>query len=76
MIQTRALTNGVRQFIQDHLAEILHAEDKGALPGAPGSLPKRKRRNEDSEQPEKELAARMIKLVEVIEFNFCRGSNE
>ena len=67
--QTRTLTTGVRQFIQDHLAEILYAESKGAIPAKPKSLPKKKRRRadheDDNEDPEKELARRMIILVEV-----------
>lgn len=63
--QTRTLTNGVRQFIQDHLAEILYAESQGALPAEPESLPKKRRQNKDNEDERKELAARMIALVEV-----------
>jgi hypothetical protein len=64
--QTRTLTAGVRQFIKDHLAEILAAEYQGALPGDPKSLSKGKRRRfDDDEDPEKELASRMITLVEV-----------
>jgi len=65
--QTRTLTAGVRQFIQDHLAEILLAESKGALPAEPKSLPKskRKRDEDEDENAEKELAARMVTLVEV-----------
>jgi hypothetical protein len=57
----------VRQFIQDHLAPILYAESQGALPGDPQSLPKKKRREaeDDDESPVKELAGRMIMLVEV-----------
>jgi hypothetical protein len=65
--QTRTLTAGVRQFIQDHLAEILYAESKGALPGDPKSLPKSKRkRDEDEDEAEKELTTRMVTLVEVL----------
>lgn len=70
-IQTRSLTAGVRQFIQDHLAEILYAESKGALPGEPKSLPKSKRKREDDEdeaEAEKGLAARMVTLVEVLSY--------
>jgi len=65
--QTRTLTAGVRQFIKDRLAEILAAEHQGSLPGDPTSLPKGKcrRPSDDNEDPEKELAARMITLVEV-----------
>ena len=65
--QTRTLTTGVRQFIQDHLAEILLAESKGALPAEPKSLPKSKRKRDEDEDDdaEKELAARMVTLVEV-----------
>jgi hypothetical protein len=69
--QTKTLTSGVKQFIQDHLAEILYAESKGAIPAEPKTLPKNKRRrveddNEDEENAEKELAGRMVTLVEVI----------
>lgn len=67
--QTRTLTTGVRQFIQDHLAEILYAESKGALPGEPKSLSKSKRKRdegEDQDEAEKELTARMVTLVEVL----------
>jgi len=65
-MQTRTLTAGVRQFIKDHLAEILAAEYLGALPGDPESLSKGKRRRpDDDEDTEKELASRMITLVEV-----------
>ena len=67
--QTRTLTTGVRQFIQDHLAEILYAESKGALPAEPKSLPKSKRKrdeDEDDEKAEEELATRMVTLVEVL----------
>jgi hypothetical protein len=67
--QTRTLTAGVRQFIQDHLAEILYAESKGALPGDPKSLPKSKRKrdeDEDEDEAEKELTTRMVTLVEVL----------
>jgi len=66
--QTRTLTAGVRQFIKDHLAEILAAEHQGSLPGDPTSLPKGKCRrpsDDDEDRPEKELAARMTTLVEV-----------
>lgn len=66
--QTRTLTAGVRQFIKDHLAEILAAEYQGALPGDPKSLSKGKRRRPEDEEEdlEKELGARMITLVEVL----------
>lgn len=73
--QTRTLTTGVRQFIQDHLAEILLAESKGAIPGQPNTLSKKqKRRREDEESendqdPEKELAGRMVILVEVFPYS-------
>ena len=64
--QTKTLTTGVRQFIQDHLAGILLAESKGANPGQPLSLPKKKRaRDEDDEAAEKGLTSRMVTLVEV-----------
>jgi hypothetical protein len=64
--QTKMLTMGVRQFIQDHLAGILHAESKGANPGEPLSLPKKKRaRDEDDDAAERDLASRMVTLVEV-----------
>jgi hypothetical protein len=63
----RTLTQGLQQFIKDHLSAILLAESKGALPGEPKSLSKRKRgRDEENEEnPERALAARMIALVEV-----------
>ena len=64
--QTRTLTAGVRQFIQDHLAEILYAESKGAIPAEPKSLPKTKRRRKEDEEQEQELARRMVTLVEVL----------
>jgi len=69
--QTKTLTSGVKQFIQDHLAEILYAESKGAIPAEPKTLPKHKRRrveedDEDEGNAEKELAGRMVTLVEVI----------
>jgi len=65
--QTKMLTAGVRQFIQDHLAGILYAESKGANPGEPESLPRKKRRkdDEDDEAGEKPIAERMVTLVEV-----------
>jgi hypothetical protein len=64
--QTKMLTAGVRQFIQDHLAGILHAESKGANPGEPLSLSKKKRaRDEDDDAAETDLASRMVTLVEV-----------
>jgi hypothetical protein len=66
LAQMKMLTAGVRQFIQDHLAAILYAESKGANPGDPRSLPKRKRvRNEEDEAAEKDLVSRMVALVEV-----------
>ena len=61
----RILTQGLQQFIKEHLAPILHAEAKGAIPGEPDSLPKKKRRRDDDEASEKNLATRMITLVEV-----------
>jgi hypothetical protein len=62
----RMLTQGLQQFIKDHLSAILLAESKGALPGEPESLSKKRRRDEDNdENPERTLAARMIALVEV-----------
>jgi len=65
-VQMRMMTSGVRQFIQDHLAGILLAESKGANPGEPESLPKKKRgRDEDDQAAEKDLASRMATLVEV-----------
>ena len=75
------MTAGVRQFIKDHLAEILAAESKGALPGDPKTLRKGKRQRPDDEDEdqEKELAARMITLVEVhrfVEGNQYVGINE
>ena len=75
----RMLTQGLQQFIKDHLATILLAESKGALPGEPKSLPKKKRRRdeeEDDDNPERALAARMIALVEVrwlIFLTHCRN---
>jgi len=65
-MQMKMMTSGVRQFIQDHLARILHAESKGANPGEPESLPKKKRRrDEDDQAGEKDIASRMVTLVEV-----------
>jgi hypothetical protein len=63
----RMLTQGLQQFIKDHLSAILLAESKGALPGEPESLSKKKRRRDEDndENPERTLAARMIALVEV-----------
>jgi hypothetical protein len=61
----RILTQGLQQFIKEHLAPILHAEAKGAIPGDPHSLPKKKRRLDDDETSEKDLATRIITLVEV-----------
>ena len=61
----RLLTQGLQQFIKEHLAHILHAEAKGAIPGDPDTLPKKKRRRDDDETSEKNLATRMITLVEV-----------
>lgn len=64
--QIKLLTSGIRQFIRDDLAGILHAESKGANPGEPESLPKKKRRrDDDDEAAEKDLASRMVTLVEV-----------
>ena len=63
--QTSVLTKGVRLFIQNHLAEILYAETKGALPAEPNSLPKKKRRRDEDEEYERELGTRMSTLVEV-----------
>ena len=37
----------LQQFIKEHLAPILHAEAKGAIPGEPDSLPKKKRRRDE-----------------------------
>lgn len=60
------LTAGVRQFIRDHLAGILHAESKGANPGQPLSLPKKRARDEDDDDAaERDLSSRMVTLVEV-----------
>ena len=64
-MQTRSVTSAVRQFIQDRLAEILYAESKGALPAEPESVPKRKRGDYEDTKHVKELAARIITLVEV-----------
>jgi Centromere-associated protein K len=72
------LISAVRQFIQERLAQILYAESKGALPAEPESLSKRKRVDDDDENDEdhvKELAARMIALVEVfliLKFIWCK----
>lgn len=74
--QMKLLTSGVRQFIQDHLAPILHAESKGANPGEPESLPKKKRRrDENDEAAEKDLASRMVALVEVLPHLFFFDSS-
>jgi len=63
------LTKGVQQFIKNHLSGILLAESQGALPGEPKSVPKSKRKRdqeeEDTDAAERELAGRMIALVEV-----------
>jgi len=69
--QTSVLTKGVRLFIQNHLAEILYAETKGALPAEPNSLPKKKRRRDEDEEYERELGTRMSNLVEVVSSNFA-----
>jgi hypothetical protein len=68
MTSTQTLTRGVQQFIKTHLAGILLAESLGALPGEPKSVPKSKRKRdqeEDTDGAERELASRMIALVEV-----------